>query len=311
LPRPEIAYLAGKSLSGASRTRTGDLLGAISGQTFAPGGLRSLKVPVCRDSLGCGRTRPIPERTVSVAIVATRLGSERLGELRLWGSKTPIHRVRSTSVGAGAGRPRGGVSAVRPRAGCVGECCAEEAVVRPSSRLVAKSVPPTIESATIRSSKAYKRSPHASAIRRARLNTSTYAERSTRTVGRLALPACCRPSRRSCAVSCVGATRWPLPDSPRQSRPMASASEAMSTCFSVYRERREPRRRRHGRFAPRAGRRDTGRSKQRQHRTEQTLERFAGRADLYFRCWAGWEQVTSDVMVPYATRACVQAYGQP
>jgi hypothetical protein len=51
--------------------------------------------------------------------------------------------------------------------------------------------------------------------------------------------------------------------------------------------------------------------KQRQQRTEQTLERFAGRADLYFRCWAGWEQVTSDVMVPYATRACVQAYGQP
>ena len=51
--------------------------------------------------------------------------------------------------------------------------------------------------------------------------------------------------------------------------------------------------------------------KQRQLRTEQTLERFASRADLYFRCWAGLEQVTSDVMVPYATRACVQAYGQP
>ena len=51
--------------------------------------------------------------------------------------------------------------------------------------------------------------------------------------------------------------------------------------------------------------------KQGQARTDQTLERFANRADLYFRCWAGWEQVTSDVMVPYATRACVQAYGQP
>ena len=51
--------------------------------------------------------------------------------------------------------------------------------------------------------------------------------------------------------------------------------------------------------------------KQRQHRTEQTLERFASQADLYFRCWAGWQQVTLDVMVPYATRACVQAYGQP
>jgi hypothetical protein len=51
--------------------------------------------------------------------------------------------------------------------------------------------------------------------------------------------------------------------------------------------------------------------KQRQQRTEQTLERFAARADLYFRCWAGWEQITADVMVPYATRACVQAYGQP
>jgi integrase len=44
---------------GASRTRTGDLLGAI-GQTFAPGGARPLKLPVCRDSLGLGRTRPIP-----------------------------------------------------------------------------------------------------------------------------------------------------------------------------------------------------------------------------------------------------------
>jgi hypothetical protein len=51
--------------------------------------------------------------------------------------------------------------------------------------------------------------------------------------------------------------------------------------------------------------------KQRQARTERALERFAGRADLYFRCWAGWQQVTPDVMVPYATRACVQAYGQP
>jgi hypothetical protein len=29
-------------------------------RAFAPGGARSLKLPGCRDSLGCGRTRPIP-----------------------------------------------------------------------------------------------------------------------------------------------------------------------------------------------------------------------------------------------------------
>jgi hypothetical protein len=40
-----------QSANGAGRTRTGDLLGAISGRTFAPDGARSLKLPVCRDSL--------------------------------------------------------------------------------------------------------------------------------------------------------------------------------------------------------------------------------------------------------------------
>src|SRR6266542_4213413 len=46
--------------NGASRTRTGDLLGAIFGRTFAPGNARSLKPAVCRDSLGSVRTLAIP-----------------------------------------------------------------------------------------------------------------------------------------------------------------------------------------------------------------------------------------------------------
>ena len=58
-------------------------------------------------------------------------------------------------------------------------------------------------------------------------------------------------------------------------------------------------------------RREVAMLKQGQARTYQKLERFAARADLYFRCWAGWESIRPDVMVPYATRSCVQAYGQP
>ena len=62
---------------GASRTRTGDLLGAISGRTFAPGGPRSLKAPVCRDSLGRGRTRPIPSEPRALPLLPRAYASRR------------------------------------------------------------------------------------------------------------------------------------------------------------------------------------------------------------------------------------------
>jgi hypothetical protein len=73
--------LAGLSVDGASRTRTGDLPGCDWAN------VRPRWRPFAKTTSlqGFSRMRPNPsdpERTVSVAIVATRLQSERLGKLR-------------------------------------------------------------------------------------------------------------------------------------------------------------------------------------------------------------------------------------